>query len=68
MLANLTGAMLTQSASSLIDATARGGRLIVSGFTDAERDEVVSVFVPPLVPVADRSEQGWGCLVLGRPA
>lgn len=66
VLANLTGASLVRLASRLAGLTAPGGRLIVSGFTLDEGDEVRAAWPSSLVPVADRSEEGWGCLVLGR--
>ena len=61
--ANLTGALLVQSASTLLAATRPGGALILSGLLAPERDDVVRAFEG--VAVAwEREEDGWVGLVV----
>ena len=63
--ANLTGALLIQSAGDLLDAVEDGGRLIVSGLLSSERDDVVqalsvgSAGAPHAQVVWEREEDGW---------
>jgi ribosomal protein L11 methyltransferase len=58
VLANLTGAVLVQSAQLLRAAVRPGGTLVVSGIQSHERDEVLHAFSPaPLSWSAD--EAGW---------
>ena len=61
--ANLTGALLVQSASTLLAATRPGGALVLSGLLAPERDDVVRAFEG--VTVAwEREEDGWVGLVV----
>ncbi len=61
--ANLTGALLAQSASTLLAATRPGGALVLSGLLAPERDDVVRAFEG--VTVAwEREEDGWVGLVV----
>jgi ribosomal protein L11 methyltransferase len=64
--ANLTGALLTRTASSLFDATATGGHLILSGLMASERDQVVAAFRRGTV-VWERSEDEWVGLAVKKP-
>jgi ribosomal protein L11 methyltransferase len=64
--ANLTGALLTRTASRLLDATATGGHLILSGLMTSERDEVVAAFRRGTV-VWERSEDEWVGLAVKKP-
>lgn len=69
VLANLTGAILTATLERLIESTAPGGVLVVSGFT---HEELIArpdgpVATSPHVRVMDQlDEEGWRCLVLRR--
>ncbi|HEY6214464.1 MAG TPA: 50S ribosomal protein L11 methyltransferase [Vicinamibacterales bacterium] len=56
--ANLTGALLTRSASILRAAVRPGGTLILSGLQSHERDEVVQAF-GDVTLVWHREEDGW---------
>jgi len=56
--ANLTGALLVRSASTLAAAVAPGGSLIVSGLLAHERADVVAAYAPTPV-VWEREEDGW---------
>ena len=61
VLANLTGALLVQSAETLVGMVAPGGFLIATGFMDSENDVVVAalkVFVE--LRTLDREEE-WIC-------
>jgi ribosomal protein L11 methyltransferase len=44
VVANLTGALLAREAHRLLEAVRPGGRLIVSGLLDTERDAVIQAF------------------------
>jgi ribosomal protein L11 methyltransferase len=61
--ANLTGALLVRSAPVLQKALAPGGRLILSGVLEAERDAVVESF-PDSPPVWEEMQDGWWAGVL----
>lgn len=60
--ANLTGALLVQSAPLLLSALRPGGTLIVSGLQTHERDEVTNAFAAATL-VRAREEAGWMGLV-----
>jgi ribosomal protein L11 methyltransferase len=63
ILANLTGALLVQSAERLRRLTNAHGRLILSGFTVDEEREVVAAF--GAFAVEHRGEEeGWVCVTL----
>jgi len=64
--ANLTGALLVRSATTLLDAVRPGGTLILSGLLAHERDEVVRAFAPAEVTWA-REEDGWVGLRMKKP-
>jgi ribosomal protein L11 methyltransferase len=61
--ANLTGALLIETAADLLRAVEDGGALIVSGLLASERDEVVGALTAPYVGHArivwEREEDGW---------
>jgi ribosomal protein L11 methyltransferase len=61
--ANLTGALLVQTAGLLRAAVRPGGTLIVSGLLDHERSAVVEALSPAAV-VWEESEQNWVGLAL----
>lgn len=63
ILANLTGALLVQSAERLRRLTNAHGRLILSGFTVDEEREVVAAFAAFAVEHRDE-EEGWVCVTL----
>jgi ribosomal protein L11 methyltransferase len=65
VLANLTGAMLTRSADYLERAVAPGGRLIVSGFMDDERDAVETALTAFALETR-LDEDGWCAATLRR--
>jgi ribosomal protein L11 methyltransferase len=67
VLGNLTGALLRRAAATLSTAIARGGVLIVSGFTEDERLAIEHAFAPLAVAHAE-SEHGWLALTFGAPA
>jgi ribosomal protein L11 methylase PrmA len=60
--ANLTGALLAQSATLLLDALKSGGSLIVSGLQPDERDEVVAALGQARV-VWEATEDEWGAII-----
>lgn len=63
ILANLTGGLLMQSARRLRDLTNAHGRLILSGFTVPEEQEVLAAF--GAFSVEHRGEEeGWVCVTL----
>jgi ribosomal protein L11 methyltransferase len=63
--ANLTGALLVQTAAQLSDLTAPGGRLILSGFMHEEEDAVVAAYSG--LAVSTRSEEDeWVCVGMQR--
>jgi ribosomal protein L11 methyltransferase len=67
VLANLTGALLRRHAASLVTHIARGGLLIVSGFTEDERLAVAhALSEQQLQAVRDDRESGWIGLTLRR--
>ena len=63
--ANLTGALLIESAADLLEAVDAGGTLIVSGLLASERDDVVKALAGPPsdAPCArivwENEEDGW---------
>jgi len=63
VLGNLTGALLRRAAATLSTAVASGGVLIVSGFTEDERQAIEHAFAPLAVAHAE-SEHGWLALTL----
>jgi ribosomal protein L11 methyltransferase len=67
VLGNLTGALLRRAAATLSTAIARGGVLIVSGFTEDERLAIEHAFAP-LAVVHAESEHGWLALTFRAPA
>jgi ribosomal protein L11 methyltransferase len=71
--ANLTGALLIETASDLLGAVDAGGTLIVSGLLAGERDEVVTALTrdqkaghpaPRARIVSECEEDGWVGLVM----
>jgi ribosomal protein L11 methyltransferase len=66
VLGNLTGALLRRAAATLSTAVARGGVLIVSGFTEDERLAIEHAFASLAVVHADR-EHGWLALTFALP-
>jgi len=63
VLANLTGGLLTAAAGALARLTARGGRLILSGFMESEERDVLAAFA--LHRVERRSQEDeWVCVTL----
>lgn len=63
ILANLTGGLLVQSADRLRSLTNWDGRLILSGFTVAEEQDVLAAF--GAFTVEHRGEEeGWVCVTL----
>jgi ribosomal protein L11 methyltransferase len=63
LLANLTGGMLTSSATKIAELIAPGGLLVISGFDESERAGVRTAFAA-LTDVALLAEDGWVSLVL----
>jgi ribosomal protein L11 methylase PrmA len=63
--ANLTGALLVQSAELLLGALRAGGTLVASGLQTEERDEVVAAFAGARV-VHEGEESGWTGLSFAR--
>ena len=61
VLANLTGGLLMQSATALLALAAPGGRLILSGFTRDEGEEVLAAFARR---GAVSEEAEWRCATL----
>jgi ribosomal protein L11 methyltransferase len=61
VIANLTGAMLTRSGTTLRALVAPGGGLIVSGFMRDETAGVLAAF-GPAAPTARHDEDGWVAL------
>ena len=58
--ANLTGALLIETAADLLAAVEDGGTLIVSGLLASERDEVVRALTAPGPRIVwEREEDGW---------
>jgi len=66
VMANLTGAHLTEAAGRLRDLAAPGGRLILSGFMRHEEAAVLAVYSD--LAISSRSEEDeWVCVSLLRP-
>ena len=63
LLANLTGGMLTSSATKIAELIAPGGLLVISGFDESERALVRAAFAA-LTDLALLTEDGWVALVL----
>ena len=63
VVANLTGPLLVRSASHLAHFVNRGGRLIISGFTENETDAVLTSFRSALGFVSTHQEDEWMCAV-----
>jgi ribosomal protein L11 methyltransferase len=63
VVANLTGALLVRSASHLAHVVNRGGRLIISGFTEHETESVLASFDSALGLVSTHQEDEWMCAV-----
>jgi ribosomal protein L11 methyltransferase len=59
VLANLTGAMITEGAADLARAVAPGGALILSGITVEERDTVYRAFECGFKMDWSAEEDGW---------
>ena len=66
VLANLTGALLAREAWRILAAVRPGGRLIVSGLLDAEREDVAAAFKTATV-LAESREDEWVAMVLVPP-
>ena len=66
MVANLTGALLAREARRILAAVRPGGRLIVSGLLDAEREGVAAAFKTATV-LAESREDEWVAMVFGPP-
>ena len=62
VVANLTGELLVRTAATIESYTTRGGRLIVSGFTSSEIDQVERAFVANARVRRRLCEQEWACL------
>ena len=66
VMANLTGALLTEAARRLHDLAAPGGRLILSGLMQHEEAAVLAAYSD--LAISDRSEEEeWLCVSLQRP-
>ena len=66
VMANLTGALLTEAAGRLHDLAAPGGRLILSGFMRHEESAVLAAYSD--FAVSNRlEEEEWVCVGLQRP-
>jgi ribosomal protein L11 methyltransferase len=66
--ANLTGALLVQSAAQLAALVRPGGTLVVSGLMTHERDGVVAAFAPAAQVVWEAQDDGWVGLAFNRGA
>jgi ribosomal protein L11 methyltransferase len=66
VLANLTGALLAREACRILASVRPGGRLIVSGLLDAERDDVTAAFKTATI-LSESREDEWVAMVLARP-
>jgi len=66
VLANLTGALLAREARRILAAVSPGGRLIVSGLLDAEREDVAAAFKTATV-LSESREDEWVAMVLVPP-
>jgi ribosomal protein L11 methyltransferase len=58
VIANLSGAVLARSASTILSAAAAGGIVMLSGIMSDERDDVVGAFAPGAV-IWERTEGEW---------
>jgi len=66
VMANLTGALLTEAAGRLRDLAAPGGRLILSGFMRHEEAAVLAAYSD--LAIGSRSEEDeWVCVSVLRP-
>lgn len=65
VLANLTGPMLQASAERLVGCTAPGGTLVISGFTTADRDDVLAAFAGAARFTRESAEDEWTAAILG---
>jgi ribosomal protein L11 methyltransferase len=68
VLANLTGALLAQTAAWLAELVAPTGWLIVSGFMESETGPVLSALGTHLTLQRTDQEDEWMCAVFQRPA
>jgi ribosomal protein L11 methyltransferase len=66
VMANLTGALVEQSAAALASMVKSGGYLIVSGFMDTEKESVVPAFEKFLALQNLDAEDNWVCALLQR--
>jgi ribosomal protein L11 methyltransferase len=65
-IANLTGARLVRSASTILGAVSAGGIVILSGVMNDERDDVVGAFSRAAV-IWERTEGEWVGLTVKKP-
>ena len=66
VMANLTGALLIEAAGRLLDRSAQGGHLILSGFMRHEEKAVLAAYSD--LAVSSRSKENeWVCVSLQRP-
>jgi ribosomal protein L11 methyltransferase len=61
VVANLTGTLLEQAAARLADLVEPGGHLIVSGFTESERESVLAALKAFLTLQKTEQENEWLC-------
>jgi len=66
VLANLTGALLAREAPRILTTVRPGGRLIVSGLLDAEREDVAAAFNTATVLTESREDE-WVAMVFSPP-
>ena len=66
VVANIARAGIVALADEIVGHVADGGRLVVSGITPSQCEQV-SGFLRPLVEVGRRVEGDWAVLALGRP-
>jgi ribosomal protein L11 methyltransferase len=65
VVANLTGALLVAAAPTIQALAHPGGRLVLSGLLETERDNVLAAYTSSEV-VTTAVEDAWACLVLMR--
>ena len=65
MLANMTAATLVGVRDDLADKLASGGELLLSGFLETQRSDVLEAFAP-LLPAAAATNDGWAAVALRR--
>ena len=65
VLANLTGGLLQSAAAGLHSLAARSGRLVLSGFLEAEEAAVLGAFASCTIERRSQ-EDGWVCVTLRR--